>query len=53
MTLALLLAAVGGAWAQSTPKVYTTQVTVDDLQVGDILAQGFSLVNKESEKERW
>ena len=50
MTLALLLAAVGGAWAQSTPKVYTTQVTVDDLQVGDILAQGFSLVNKESEK---
>ena len=50
MTLALLLAAVGGAWAQSTPKVYTTQVTVDDLQVGDILAQGFSLVNKGSEK---
>ena len=50
MTLALLLTAVGGAWAQSSPKVYTTQVTVDDLQVGDILAQGFSLVNKESEK---
>lgn len=50
MTLALLLTAVTGAWAQSSPKVYTTQVTVDDLQVGDILAQGFSLVNKESEK---
>ena len=50
ITLALLLAAVGGAWAQSTPKVYTTQVTADDLQVGDILAQGFSLVNKGSEK---
>ena len=50
MTLALLLTAVGGAWAQSSPKVYTTQVTVDDLQVGDILAQGFSLVNNGSEK---
>ena len=50
MTLALLITAVTGAWAQSSPKVYTTQVTVDDLQVGDILAQGFSLVNKESEK---
>ena len=50
MTLALLLMAATGAWAQSSPKVYTTQVTVDDLQVGDILAQGFSLVNKESEK---
>ncbi len=50
MTLALLLTAVTGAWAQSTPKVYTTQVTVEDLQVGDILAQGFSLVNNGSEK---
>ena len=50
MTLALLLTAVGGAWAQSTPKVYTTQVTVEDLQVGDSLAQGFSLVNNGSEK---
>ena len=42
MTLALLLTAVTGAWAQD-PKVYTSEVDMSVLKVGDILAEGFSL----------
>ncbi len=42
MTLALLLTAVTGAWA-TDPKVYTEPVAMSQLQVGDILATGFSL----------
>ena len=44
MTLALLLTAVTGAWADE-PKVYTTAVDVTSLKVGDILAEGFSLTS--------
>ena len=42
MTLALLLTAVTGAWAQD-PTVYTSEVDMSVLKVGDILAEGFSL----------
>lgn len=41
--LVLLLTAATGAWAQTTPHVYTTAVDMDILQEGDILAQGFML----------
>ena len=40
--LVLLLTAASGAWA-ADPKVYTEPVAMSQLQVGDILAPGFSL----------
>ena len=40
--LVLLLTAATGAWA-ADPKVYTEPVAMSQLQVGDILATGFSL----------
>ena len=40
--LVLLLTAATGAWA-ADPKVYTEPVAMSQLQVGDILAPGFSL----------
>ena len=41
MTLALLLTAVTGAWADG--KVYTSAVDITALQVGDILTEGASI----------
>ncbi|MBQ1485017.1 MAG: hypothetical protein IIZ44_01020, partial [Muribaculaceae bacterium] len=44
MTLALLLTAVTGAWADG--KVYTSAVDITALQVGDILTEGASITGK-------
>lgn len=45
MTLALLITAVGGAWAQD-PKVYDSgEVELSSLQVGDILLPGVTLTS--------
>ena len=41
LTLALLLMAVGGAWADGT--VYNTTVALKDLKAGDVLTDGFKL----------
>ena len=41
--LVLLLTAATGAWAQTTPHVYTTAVAISSLNPGDVLAPGFSL----------
>ena len=41
MTLALLLTAVTGAWAEGT--VYNTTVALNDLKAGDVLTDGFKL----------
>ena len=42
MTLALLLTAVGGAWA-TEPKVINSEISNESLKVGDILVEGFSI----------
>ena len=42
--LVLLLTAASGAWAEE-PKVYTEPVALNQLKQGDILAQGFSIIN--------
>ena len=42
MTLALLLTAVGGAWADEA-KVYTEAVALNSLKAGDVLTDGFSI----------
>ena len=42
ITLVLLMTAAAGAWA-TEPKVYSGPVAITSLQVGDILAPGFSL----------
>lgn len=44
MTLALLIAAVGGAWADGT--VYNTTVALKDLKAGDVLTDGFKLTTE-------
>ena len=44
LTLVALLAMTTGAWADE-PKVYTSAVAITDLEVGDILAEGFSLTS--------
>ena len=44
LTLVALLAMTTGAWA-GEPKVYTSAVAITDLEVGDILAEGFSLTS--------
>lgn len=44
MTLAALLAVTTGAWAQG-PTVWTTEVTIEKLNEGDILAEGSSLTS--------
>ena len=42
MTLALLIMAVGGAWAEEA-KVYTEAVAFNSLKAGDVLTDGFSI----------
>ena len=42
MTLALLLTAVTGAWA-TEPRVINSEISHEDLKVGDILVEGFSI----------
>lgn len=44
MTLAALLAVTTGAWAQG-PTVWTTEVSIEKLNEGDILAEGSSLTS--------
>ena len=44
MTLALLIMAVGGAWADGT--VYNTTVALKDLKAGDVLTDGFKLTTE-------
>ena len=46
LALALMLTAVGGAWAQGHQK-YTAAVAMTSLQVGDTLAEGFSLTGED------
>ena len=41
LTLALLITAAGGAWADGT--VYNTTVALKDLKAGDVLTDGFKL----------
>ena len=46
LALALMLTAVGGAWAQDSPTVYSSSVALTDLQVGDVLIDGFSITRE-------
>ena len=46
LALALMLTAVGGAWAQGHQK-YTSAVAMTSLQAGDTLAEGFSLTGQD------
>ena len=48
LTLALLITAATGAWAQEEPTVYTSAVAVSDLNEGDILAEGASITGVDS-----
>ena len=47
LTLALLLTAVGGAWADGT--VYNTTVALKDLKAGDVLTDGFKLTTEKGQ----
>ena len=47
MTLALLITAVGGAWA-AEPKVINSEIDFESLKVGDILVEGFSISGPKS-----
>ena len=47
MTLALLIMAVGGAWADGT--VYNTTVALKDLKAGDVLTDGFKLTSEKGQ----
>ena len=47
MTLALLIMAVGGAWADGT--VYNTTVALKDLKAGDVLTDGFKLTTEKGQ----
>ena len=47
LTLALLITAATGAWAEK-PTVYTSAVAVSDLNEGDILAEGASITGVDS-----
>ena len=46
--LAIAATASGPAWGQSNPTKYTSAVAMSALQVGDTLAEGFSLTGNES-----
>ncbi|MBP1542421.1 MAG: hypothetical protein ILA25_09705 [Prevotella sp.] len=47
LTLALLIMAVGGAWADGT--VYNTTVALKDLKAGDVLTDGFKLTTEKGQ----
>ena len=46
--LAIATAAAGPAWGQSNPTKYTSAVAMSALQVGDTLAEGFSLTGNDA-----
>ena len=46
--LAIAATAIGPAWGQSNPTKYTSAVAMSALQVGDTLAEGFSLTGNDA-----